>query len=95
MAESQRSFEQIKHQQSRVKWTILGDDNTTFFHWVASTRSRGNRISQLEFNGVISSYHILISPTIPNFYKNLFSKPSEVPFDLGGVEFHDDRCGFE
>lgn len=42
--EKRDHFESIWHQKSRVKWTLLGDKNTTFFHRVASAHFRSNRI---------------------------------------------------
>lgn len=63
-----------------MKWTILGDNNTGYFHRVVAARSRDNRISQLEINGVITSDMREISLEIQNFYGELFSESIYVPF---------------
>ena len=61
------------HQRSKVQWLKEGDQNTNFFHSVASQRRRSNHIEQL----FESTGHILrgeeLKLQIVSFYTDLYS----------------------
>jgi hypothetical protein len=40
-------------QMSKIKFTLDGDENTKYFHAVASNRFRNNKISQLQIQGSV------------------------------------------
>ncbi|KAH7840050.1 hypothetical protein Vadar_012040 [Vaccinium darrowii] len=46
-----RALERMWLQKSRIKWHLLGDKNTKFFHSMASARQRRNLINSLLIDG--------------------------------------------
>ena len=70
-------FEEEKHWQNRAKqkWLEEGDNNTKYFHTVATHRAKTNKILSLDIDGNISTSQSEIAQHIQQFYKNLLGQP--------------------
>ncbi|XP_050217399.1 uncharacterized protein LOC126668238 [Mercurialis annua] len=78
-----KQLESLWWQKSRVKWHLLGDNNSKFFHTMASIHHRHNYISGITIEG--SSYDSVedIREHIFKFYKNLFRRQTQPLFSVG------------
>ena len=63
-------------QKSRALWLKEGDSNTQFFHKVANSQRRYNRVETLRSDGVLSHDPNEVKEHIVQFYRNLYSKQS-------------------
>lgn len=61
--------------RSKQQWLEAGDQNTKFFHVVASHRSRKNRINAVEIDGLPTTNVGLMKKHAVDFYKNLLGQP--------------------
>jgi hypothetical protein len=66
-------------QKSRVNWLQLGDQNTAFFHNIASARRKKNMINKLKDNdGNWVEGMELLKPLVYDYFSNLFSSEVQV-----------------
>jgi hypothetical protein len=61
-------------QKSRALWLKEGDRNTRFFHKVANSHRRYNRVEVLSINGVLSDDPNEVKDHVVQFYQNLYSE---------------------
>ena len=74
-------------QKSRVLWLKEGDKNSKFFHHMANSHRRANRIGSLYVNNESTSDQAIIQDHIVDFYTKLFQETeSHRPF-LDGLHF--------
>ena len=81
--------EKMWQQRSRVQWLKNGDQNTKFFHGIATQRKRKNFIKGLrDGNGVWQEDEEVFSAVITDFYTHLFtsSNPQALNRVLDGVD---------
>lgn len=63
------------HQRSRIKWAVLGDRNTSFFHASTVTRRRRNYIGSLFVPGIgWATSEGEIKRTFVSYFKNIYTK---------------------
>ncbi|KAK1424967.1 hypothetical protein QVD17_20309 [Tagetes erecta] len=62
-------------QKARIKWSVDGDENTSFFHRTVSLQATSNRINGFSISGSWYSSPDQIKQEAFNFYKNMFSEP--------------------
>jgi hypothetical protein len=74
-------FEEEKYWCLRAKqqWLMAGDQNTNFFHRIANTRSRKNKILSLEIQRQLTGNTKDIHQHVQEYYKDLLGTP-ECPF---------------
>lgn len=70
-----------------MKWTLLGDNNTSFFHRTNSLRFCLNWINSIDVERNIISDLTDIKVAIRGFYDRLFSKHASVPFLFRKLNF--------
>lgn len=63
--------ERYWHLRAKQQWLKEGDSNTKYFHRVASTRHRKNKILALEIDNSLTTSTLDIHDHIQQFYKNL------------------------
>jgi hypothetical protein len=63
-------------QKSRALWLKEGDNNTRFFHKVANSHRRYNRVETLRIDGVLSNDPNEVKEHVVQFYCNLYSEQS-------------------
>lgn len=69
-------------QRSHVKWLAQGDRNTRFFHAMASTRLRRNRVHSLQEEGITISDPVAIHQAFVKHMTEIIGVSSQVlPFD--------------
>ncbi|CAL8991500.1 unnamed protein product [Prunus brigantina] len=82
--------EEVKwRQRGKIQWARDGDNNTKFFHRIASGRRKRNFIQKLEVEGsgvVVSEGEIELE--IINFFKNLYSSNAEAGWCLEGLNWN-------
>ncbi|KAK9071914.1 hypothetical protein SSX86_008345 [Deinandra increscens subsp. villosa] len=80
------SKEDLK-QKSRIKWTIDGDANTSFFHGTVNAKVSASRINGLSINNKWVSDPGLVKKEVYNFFKRKFkkSKDGRPPFSCMGI----------
>ena len=61
-------------QNSRAKWVKEGDKNTKYFHAIASSRKRRNRITSLSANGTVIENFVGIQKEAVSFFKKKFQE---------------------
>ena len=86
-------------QKSRVLWLKEDDKNSKFFHHMANSHRRANRIGSLYVNNESNSDQTIIQDHIVDFYTKLFPETeSHRPF-LDGLHFDsldvEDAAGLE
>jgi hypothetical protein len=86
-------------QKSRVLWLKEGDKNSKFFHHMANSHRRANRIGSLYVDNESTSDQAIIQDHIVDFYTKLFQETeSHRPF-LDGLHFDsldvEDAAGLE
>jgi hypothetical protein len=70
-------YEEIHwRQKSRALWLKEGDSNTRFFHKVANSHRRNNRVETLCIDGVMSHDPNEVKEHIVQFYRNLYTEQS-------------------
>jgi hypothetical protein len=62
-------------QRSKIKFAIEGDENSKYFHAIASARYRKNKISTIEINGSEFTDHHLKMQILTAFYQQLLGQP--------------------
>jgi hypothetical protein len=60
-------------QKLRALWLKEGDQNTRFFHKVANSHRRYNRVEVLRINGVLSDDPTEVKDHVVQFYQSLYS----------------------
>ena len=81
--------EKMWQQRSRIQWLKHGDQNTKFFHGIATQRKRKNFIKGLrDGNGVWQENEEVFFALLNDFYTHLFTSSNPQDFDkvLDGVE---------
>ena len=63
-------------QKSRALWLKEGDSNTQFFHEVANSHRRYNRVETLRIDGALSNDPNKVEEHVVQFYRNLDSEQS-------------------
>jgi hypothetical protein len=63
-------------QKSRALWLKEGDSNTRYFHKMANSHRRYNRVETLRIEGVLSNDPNEVKEHIVNFYQNLYTEQS-------------------
>jgi hypothetical protein len=61
-------------QRSKIKFAIEGDENSKYFHAIASARYRKNKISILEVNGTKFTTHHHKMQILTAFYQQLLGQ---------------------
>ena len=75
-------------QRAKVQWAKEGDNNTRFFHKVATGRRKRNYIENLELEGgVITEDQEVIEQELINFFINLYKSSNEVQWSLEGINW--------
>ena len=74
-------------QKSRVLWLKEGDQNSKFFHRLASSHRSNNTIGKLLINGVPSTCQDEIRDHIALFYEQLYMEDGYHRPSLDGVDF--------
>jgi hypothetical protein len=64
-------------QRSKIKFTIDGDENTKYFHALATSRYMKNKIAVLEVNGTEFSSHDHKMQILTSFYQQLLGQEFE------------------
>ncbi|XP_033136094.1 uncharacterized protein LOC103837732 isoform X1 [Brassica rapa] len=68
--------ESFFHQKSRIKWLKLGDQNSAFFHKVATARNFYNAIHTLmDHNGVVASTPESVGILAVNHFRSILGPP--------------------
>jgi exonuclease III len=63
-------------QKSRALWLKEGDSNTRYFHKMANSHRRCNRVETLRIEGVLSNDPNEVKEHIVKFYQNLYTEQS-------------------
>ncbi|XP_059441980.1 E4 SUMO-protein ligase PIAL1-like [Corylus avellana] len=63
-------------QKSRTLWLKEGDRNTRFFHKMANSYRRYNRVEVLRINGVLSDDPVMVKDHMVQYYQQLYSEQS-------------------
>lgn len=74
MHELERCAAEDLKQKARIKWTMDGDENSTFFHGVVNNQNRKNHIDGLMINGKWSNEVEEIKKEVFNFFQNKFNE---------------------
>ena len=61
-------------QKSRVKWASMGDENTSFFHYVVNGRKVSNGLPGLMINGEWVSKPTLVKKEVMGFFRRHFQE---------------------
>jgi hypothetical protein len=84
------SEEEIKwYQQVKVKELLQGDPNTKYFHLIANGKHRKTRIFQMQHEESIIEGDEALREYATNYYKDLFSAPTENSFTLDETRVDD------
>nr|XP_023910062.1 uncharacterized protein LOC112021728 [Quercus suber] len=82
------SLEEISWRQKlRILCIKEGDNNTKFFHKMANSHRRYNRLSFLEVDRVIYEDGVEVVAQVVQFYKTLYQEPEEWRPFVEGLEF--------
>jgi hypothetical protein len=82
--------EEIKwYQQAKVKELLEGDSNTKYFQLIANEKHRKTRIFQLQHEDSVIEGEEALRDYVTNFYKDLFSAPTENSFTLDEMRVDD------
>jgi hypothetical protein len=63
-------------QKLRALWLKEGDSNTRFFHKMANSHRKYNRVETLRIDGVLSNDPNEVKEHVVQFYRNLYSEQS-------------------
>lgn len=74
-------------QNSRAKWLKEGDQNTRYFHALASIRKRKNALTSLSINGVVINDPAGIRDEAVSFFSNIFTEKYPQRPVFTGLEF--------
>jgi hypothetical protein len=79
-------FETKWQQRSSVRWLKLGDNNTKYFHAVATSKMRGNTIATLQDENRVISGERDIAYAFSNHYKGILGTTSPInrAFNIAG-----------
>lgn len=75
---------QLRAKQNNFRW---GDDNTRYFHSIASARRKRNTIVKLQVGGEDCFEQSIIREEIRSFYINLFTQQDEVNSQMENLYF--------
>ena len=82
------SLEEISwRQKSRILFVKEGDNNTRFFHRVANSHKRTNRIRGIEVDGVLDEDEEEVRFKVVNFYQRLYIELDTWRPSMDGLEF--------
>jgi hypothetical protein len=77
-------------QRSSIRWLRLGDNNTTYFHAIASNKRKTNYITLIQMPNNIHpiTHTLLILNAFSDFYKGLLgtNAPSSESFDYSLIQ---------
>ncbi|KAM0926580.1 hypothetical protein ACQ4PT_003607 [Festuca glaucescens] len=74
-------------QRGKFRGVCEGDENTRFFHAMATQRRRRNQVRSLDIDGAIVSSHRAKAEALHGFYHDLLgsARPTQWAFDLAGL----------
>ncbi|KAL4383394.1 hypothetical protein GQ457_15G018290 [Hibiscus cannabinus] len=81
-----RNEERAWLQKSRLNWFKEGDDNTKFFHLMASNRRRLNSLNVILYNGVRVFEPPLIKQCVFDFFCKAYNEKNALPVEE--MDFH-------
>lgn len=74
--------ESLWRQKSRLRWTIMGDRNTKYFHAISNLHYRQNFLGHLCVDGVELSTPSEIKTAVSDFFSSLYEELPTAPFSL-------------
>ena len=74
-------------QKSRILWLREGDNNTKFFHKMANSNRRRNRVQVIEVDGVSYEDEAEIREQMVSFYTNLYQESEVWRPNVDGLPF--------
>lgn len=72
--QAEKEISQQLKQKSRVKWVVVGDENSAFFHGLVKGRLNRNSIKGLNVNGSWIEEPYKLKDVILNFFKDHFTE---------------------
>ncbi|XP_028064204.1 uncharacterized protein LOC114267362 [Camellia sinensis] len=79
-----KMLERMWFQKSRLKWALLGDRNTPFFHAMARCRSNRNAICSILVSGITVEEPLAIKAEVFKHFSNMFEESWRVRPTLNG-----------